>query len=75
MTREEIVKEALQLPVAEREAAVEEIKRSIREEMRPQQTRVSIVDQLYGIAKPDGPMPSDEELKEDYIRYLTEKYS
>ena len=75
MTREEIVKEALQLPVAEREAAVEEIKRSIREEIQPQQTRVSIVDRLYGIAKPDGPMPSDEELKEDYIRYLTEKYS
>lgn len=75
MTREEIVKGALQLPVAEREAAVEEIKRSIREEMQPQQTRVSIVDRLYGIAKPDGPMPSDEELKEDYIRYLTEKYS
>lgn len=36
---------------------------------------VSIVDQLYGIAKPDGPPPSDAELKEDYIRYLTEKYS
>jgi len=33
------------------------------------------VDQLWGIAKPDGPLPSDEELKEDYIRYLTEKYS
>ena len=75
MTREEIVKEARQLPVAEREAVVEELTRSIREEIQPRQTRVSIVDQLYGIAKPDGPMPSDEELKEDYIRYLTEKYS
>ena len=38
-------------------------------------SRVSIVDQLYGIAKPNGPMPSDDELKEDYVRYLTEKYS
>jgi hypothetical protein len=75
MTREEIVKEIVQLPVAEREAMVEEIRRSIREDLQPVETRVSIVDQLYGIAKPDGPMPSDEELKEDYIRYLTEKYS
>ncbi len=75
MTREEIVKEIQQLPVAEREAMVEEIRRGIREEMHPLEERISIVDQLYGIAKPDGPMPSDEELKEDYIRYLTEKYS
>jgi len=75
MTREEIVKEARQLPVAEREAVVEEITRSIREETQSMETRVSIVDRLYGIAKPDGPTPSDDELKEDYIRYLTEKYS
>lgn len=75
MTKEEIVKEILQLPVAEREAMVEDIRRSIREDIQPLETRASIVDQLYGIAKPDGPMPSDEELKEDYIRYLTEKYS
>lgn len=75
MTQEELIKEIRQLPVAEREAVVEEIMRGIRAEIQPRQTRVSIVDQLYGIAKPDGPMPSDEELKEDYVRYLTEKYS
>jgi hypothetical protein len=75
MTREEIVKEARQLPIAEREAVVEEITRSIREEIQPVETRLSIVDRLYGIAKPDGPTPSDEELKDDYNRYLTEKYS
>jgi hypothetical protein len=75
MTREEIGKEILQLPVAEREAMVEDIRRSIREDIQSPEARVSIVDRLFGIAKPDGPMPSDEELKEDYIRYLTEKYS
>ncbi len=75
MTREEMVKEIVQLPVAEREAMVEDIRRSIREDLQPVETRVSIVNQLYGIAKPDGPMPSDEELKEDYTRYLAEKYS
>ena len=55
MTREELVRELEQLPLAEREAVVEEITRSIREEMQPQQKRVSIVDRLYGIAKPDDP--------------------
>jgi hypothetical protein len=75
MTREEIVKEARQLPIAEREAVVEEITRSIRDEIQPGETRMSIVERLYGIAKPNGPMPSDEELKDDYIRYLSEKYS
>jgi hypothetical protein len=75
MTKEEIVREARELPVAEREAVLEEIARSIREELQPLETRLSIVDRLYGIAKPDSPTPSDEELKEDYIRYLTEKYS
>lgn len=58
MTREEIVKQIVQLPVAEREAMVEEIRRSIREEVQPLETRVSIVDQLHGIAKPDGPTHS-----------------
>ena len=75
MTREELVREIKHLSLAEREAVVEDIKRTIREDTQPRSKRVSIVDQLYGIAKPDGPMPSDEELKEDYVRYLTEKYS
>ena len=44
-------------------------------DIQSKKMRMSIVDQLYGIAKPDGPPPSDAELKEDYIRYLTEKYS
>lgn len=37
--------------------------------------RVSAVSRLRGIAKSDGPPRSDEELKEDYTRYLAEKYS
>jgi hypothetical protein len=35
----------------------------------------SVVTRLRGIAKPDGPLPTDEELKDDYVRYLAEKYS
>ena len=75
MTHEELIKEIKQLPVEERMAVIDEISQSVQEETQSREARVSIVDKLYGIAKPDGPMPSDEELKEDYIRYLTEKYS
>jgi len=71
----ELIQQIRELTVPDREALVEQIRQSIREEVQATETRVSIVDRLYGIAKPDGPMPSDEELKADYIRYLTEKYS
>lgn len=75
MTHEEIIKEIKQLPVEERIAVIDEIAQSVQEETQSREARVSIVDKLYGIAKPNGTMPSDEELKEDYIRYLAEKYS
>jgi hypothetical protein len=74
MTHEELIKEIKQLPVEERRAVRDAISRSLQDD-KPLEMRVSIVDRLYGIAKPNGPIPSDEELKEDYIRYLTEKYS
>jgi hypothetical protein len=39
------------------------------------ESRVAAVHRLQGIIKFDGEPPSDEELKEDYAKYLTEKYS
>ncbi len=36
--------------------------------------KIAAVRQLRGILKTEGP-PSDEEWKEDYVNYLTEKYS
>jgi hypothetical protein len=91
MTREEIVKEARHLPLAERNAAVEEITTSIREEIEANgsgttdashakdasslEERLAAFHRLYGMLKTDAPPPTDEELKEDYINYLAEKYS
>ena len=75
MTHEELIKEIKELPLNGRLMVLDAISQSVREEEQPPKSRVSVVDQLWGIAKPDGPLPSDEELKEDYIRYLTEKYS
>ena len=75
MTHEELIKEIKELPLNGRLMVLDAISRSVQEEAQPPKSRVSVVDKLWGIAKPDGPLPSDEELKEDYIRYLTEKYS
>lgn len=88
MTREEIVKEAQQLPLAERKAAVEEISRSIQEEIQTNgsaatnskqlislEDKLAAFHRLEGMLKTDAPPPTDEELKEDYINYLAEKYS
>jgi hypothetical protein len=75
MTQKQLIEEIRQLPLEERMKLLEAISRSVREEMRPRERRESAVRRLRGIAKPDGPLPSDEEIKEDYTRYLTEKYS
>lgn len=91
MTREEIVKEARQLPLTERKAAVEEITSSIREEMQANGSaakdashaknessldeKLAAFYRLQGMLKTDAPPPTDEELKQDYIDYLAEKYS
>jgi archaellum biogenesis ATPase FlaH len=37
--------------------------------------KIAAVRRLRGIAKSEGEPPSDEELKEDYVNYLSEKYS
>ncbi|HMG75405.1 MAG TPA: hypothetical protein VK582_18045 [Pyrinomonadaceae bacterium] len=91
MTREEIVKEARQLPLAERKAAVEEITSSIRQEIEANgsaitgerqakgessiEEKLAAFHRLQGLLKTDAPPPTDEELKDDYINYLAEKYS
>ena len=75
MTHEELIKEIMQLPLEQRMELLETISRSLREEMRPREQKESIVSRLRGIAKFDGPPPTDEEIKEDYTRYLMEKYS
>jgi hypothetical protein len=37
--------------------------------------KIAAVRRLRGIAKSEGEPPSDAELKEDYVNYLSEKYS
>ena len=75
MTHEELIKKILQLPLEKQVELLEAISRNVHEQMRPREQRESAVSRLRGIAKFDGTPPTDEELREDYIRYLTEKYS
>ncbi len=37
--------------------------------------KIAAVRRLRGVGKCEGESPSDEELKEDYVNYLAEKYS
>ena len=75
MTRQQLLSEIGRLSLAERVELLEAISRSVREELRPRPRPQGAVGRLRGIARPDGPPPSDEELKEDYVNYLAGKYS
>jgi hypothetical protein len=75
MTRQQLLSEIERLTLAERVELLEAITRSVREELQPRVHRGAVVSRLRGIASPGEPLPSEEELKEDYTRYLTEKYS
>jgi hypothetical protein len=84
MTYQEIVKRARQLPSNERWLVVNELLHSLQTEIiksvTPDQAATSTDDEfsaahMRGILKPTGPIPTDEEVKQDYINYLSEKYS
>jgi len=84
MTKEEIVNEFWRLPPEEREAVVEEISRgggangsSAKPKLHPYtiEEKLAALGRLRGVFKTAGPPPTDEELKEDYINYLSKKYS
>lgn len=75
MTYEQVLAEAKALPVQERRRLIEEIAASLAEKNGVSLPRGVPASRLRGLIKPDGPMPTDAELREDYVRYLIEKYS
>ena len=80
----EIIERIIHLPIAERVEIIEQISRSVREDLREKdaekeelsiEERKAIVDSLYGIAAVEGKTPpTDEEIRKDYTNYLSEKY-
>ena len=87
MTHEELIQEIKQLPRDQRKALGEAILRSVQEEQlasdsgpREQseisrEEKIAAFHRLRGMLKTEGSPPTDEELKDDYINYLAEKYS
>jgi len=88
MTREELLNKIKQLPIAEREAMVQEVSRSIQEELQPNgsfatgeeqrhriEKKLAAVSRLRGAFKSKASLPTDGELKDDYINCLMKKYS
>jgi hypothetical protein len=87
MTHEELIQEINQLPRDKRKALGEAILRSIQEEQvasdsEPRkesevtrEEKIAALHRLRGMLKTEGPPPTDEELRDDYIKYLAEKYS
>ena len=78
MTYDEIVAEIPKLSAAERERLFVVVVRSLRtdgvREAGGRRNPAAIL-KWAGALKTDGPPPTDEELKEDYIDYLEKKYS
>ncbi|HEY6188727.1 MAG TPA: hypothetical protein VIW80_13810 [Pyrinomonadaceae bacterium] len=95
MTQRRFIEEIKQLSVSERIALLEEISRSLLEDLEARvgdvqspyveipetdvqsarELKMAAVRRLRGVLKMSGHTPSDEELKDDYAHYLTEKYS
>jgi hypothetical protein len=78
----ELIEQIIHLPIADRVEIIERISRSVREDLKADKKesadiaeRKKAVDRLRGIAAVKGKKPpTDEEVKEDYINYITEKY-
>ena len=75
MTYQELASEIVRLPPHERLALLEMISRSLREDLAPQSSVGSVAKRLRGIGKPHGAPQSDAQAQDDYVDYLTEKYS
>jgi hypothetical protein len=77
MTLLEILPEVRRLSINERLILLEALTRSVREDLSASQKPEDVVPfvSLHGALKPDGPMPSDEELRDDYVDYLIKKYA
>jgi hypothetical protein len=75
MTVQELIAEIRRLPMEERLLLLESLSRDIRESLRPRVPKGSSLERVLGMLAPDGPLPTDEALRDAYADYLTEKYT
>jgi hypothetical protein len=79
MIHQQVLEQIYHLPIAERIEIIEKVSRSVREDLSEKQISIeerrNAIDRLRGIASVKGKTPpTDAEIKEDYINYLSEKY-
>lgn len=82
----ELIEQIIHLPIAERVEIIERVSRSVREDLQVDgkkqsekelsiKERIEAVNRLRGIAAVEGKTPpTDEQVKEDYRNYISEKY-
>lgn len=75
MTYQEIIAEIPRLSMHERLLLLEVLSRSLRADVHLPTPSPGSAERLAGIIKIDGPMPTDEQIRESYTDYLEEKYS
>jgi hypothetical protein len=75
---EELISEIKRHSLDERVLLLEALSKSAREDLVPNKgqavSRKSRILELQGLLKPDGPEPTDEQIKEAHTDYLIEKY-
>lgn len=84
MTQQQLVQEFKNYPKAQKSVIIRQLLRIFEEDLEETTQnnnelsiaeRKATVDSLYGIAAVEGKTPpTDEEVNEDYINYLSEKY-
>ena len=71
----EVVVEVKRLSQAEKIALLKVLADSLNEGSQPKAERKHTLKMLYGALRPaDGRIPTDEEIKEEYIQHLVKKY-
>ncbi len=74
MTYREIVAEIERLPEAEQKALLLWLVKRARIETRRDQSSTPPAKLVRGMLKSEGPVPTDQELHDDYVEYLIRKY-
>jgi hypothetical protein len=73
MTYSQIVEEVQQLPDQQRLALLQVLIQSFHKPDTKDEPVIPFL-QLRGVLKPDGAIPTDEEIKQEYMDYLEEKH-
>jgi len=74
MTYREIVTEIERLPQAEQRTLLEWLSQRIQPRPRRAKDEIPPATLVRGMLKPEGQMPTDQELHDDYVEYLIRKY-